>query len=443
MTLDFNVLRKYIIKNDKVLVGVSGGADSMCLLDLVYKYSKLVDFEFCAIHINHHIRDKEAKRDEDFVKQYCLNNGIDCKVIHIDAKQYAVGQGKTVEQAGRELRYQEFNKELEQRGASKILVAHHSGDQAETILMHISRGSSMKGARGMLEKNGNIVRPLLQFSKEQILEYIENNGIPCIEDSSNQETKYARNFVRLEVLPKLKELYPDIEKTLCAFASHCSRDEDFIESILPKNIVIENKGKVYISKDIINTHMAVSTRLVKKAFEMLQVFADVEEKHIMMVLQLFELKNGSEISLPHNVIAFKEYDNVALVLGKKKNKITENIFTLGETKIKGYGSIFAVDITGKQDPEFGDGNHYVDYQKIPMNAVWRTRQEGDVFSKLGAGSKKLADYFTDKKVPKRIRDLIPILAVGNKVLVVAGFDISDWVKISADTEQIVKLIYIH
>lgn len=441
MALDKSLLNVFLKRGDKVLVGVSGGADSMCLLSLLCEFSKSIEIDILAVHVNHNLRDLEAKRDEEFVCKHCKNLGIKVKSVHINVSSYAEKEGKTIEQAARELRYDVFNKLLKEQKADKILVAHHMGDQSETVLMHIARGSSVKGASGMQTMFGEIVRPLLRFSKEEIVEYCKNNNVEYIEDSSNSDTKYARNFIRHEVMPKLKSVYPSIESNLCNFASHCARDEDFIESVLPLELISIEQNKVCIKGEVQNLHKALSTRLVKKAFEKLDAYADMEEKHILQVLELFDLKNGCELSLPNKIYAYKEYDNITLVKGKQKLKTKEQKFALGETKIKGYGSIFALDITGKQEPEFGDGNHYVDMQKIPFSAIWRTKKDGDIFAKLGSGSKKLSDYFTDKKVPKRMRDIIPVLAVGNKILVVAGLDIADGVKLTAKTEQIIKIIY--
>lgn len=440
MALNKSILNGFLGKGDKILVGVSGGADSMCLLSLVNEFAKDVDISFIAVHVNHNLRDEEAVRDEKFVCDFCKSQGINVKSVHINVVSYAEKENKTIEQAARELRYEVFRKLLKEQGANKILVAHHQGDQAETVLMHIARGSSIKGASGMQGLKGEVLRPLLVYSKEKIIEYCKNNNIAFIEDSSNSDIKYTRNFIRNVVIPKMKEVYPTIEANLCAFSKMCLRDDEFIESILPLEKIKVEKDKVSIS-DISGLHSAISTRLVIKAFEKLDAVVDMEEKHILQVIELFKMKNGSEVSLPNKLYAYKEYDNVVIVKGKKKSKLLEQKFILGETKIKGYGSIYALDISGKQEPEFGDGNHYLDMQKVPFSAVWRTKKDGDIFAKLGSGSKKLADYFTDKKIPKRIRETVPVLAVGNKILVVAGFDISEGVKLTSKTEQIIKIIY--
>ncbi len=203
---------------------------------------------------------------------------------------------------------------------------------------------------------------------------------------------------------------------------------------------VEGK-QVRLLGEVKDLNIALSSRLVKRAFEELGIYADIEEKHINQVLELFLLKNGSRISLPQKLSAYKEYDGVVIAKGGKPLALKQQPFILGEQTFKGFGKITAILLEEHQTVELGDGNHYIDYNTIPPRAVWRTRKEGDIFAKLGSGSKKLSDYFTDKKIPLRLRDSIPVLAVGNKILVVAGQDIADGVKLTSESEKIVKLCY--
>lgn len=442
MALSVDALNNYILKKDKVIAAVSGGADSMCLLSLLCEKQKFVDFDLVCLHVNHNIRDEEAKRDEDFVRDFCRENNIEFVCENVKALEYAKKTGKTVEQAARELRYAAFEKVFKEKGANKIAVAHHKDDQAETILMHIARGSSLKGARGMSNVSGVIIRPLLDFSRQEIEEYVENNHIPFVEDSTNSDINYRRNYIRREILPALEKVYPNIINSLCDFAKRCRVDDDYIESQIPSNLLINKDTEVKILTAVSKMPLALSLRVIKKAFEKIGVFADIEEKHLRQILELFILKSGTVISLPNGLYAIKEYDGVLISKKKSHEELEETPFALGETSFKGFGKIYALDITDKQSPEFGDGNHYMDFAKIPFSAVWRTRKDGDMFTKFGTGTKKLNDYFTDKKVPLRERDIIPVLAVGNKILAVAGMDISENVKITSSTEQIVKIIYV-
>lgn len=441
MKLDFNALNYYVFKGDKIIVACSGGADSMCLLSLMMQKQKETDFEFIALHVNHNIRDEEADHDEQFVRDFCKNNNIKFICKTVKALEYAKKFNKSIEQSARELRYEAFAKALEEEKTNKIAVAHHKDDQAETILMHILRGSSIKGASGMASVSGNIIRPLLDFSRNEIEEFNKNNNVPSVEDSTNSDVNYRRNFIRHQVLPEIEKIYPGAKNALCEFAKRCKVDDDFIESQVPSKLIVASKNEVKILQETDEEQDAVKMRLVKKAFEKLGIFADIEQKHMKAVCELFKMKSGSNISLPCSLYGVKVYDGVIISKRKKHEKQTDQPFVLGETEFKGFGKIYAINITDKQDPEFGDGNHYLDFAKIPFSAVWRTRKDGDLFTKFGSGTKKLNDYFTDKKVERDKRDLIPVLAVGNKILAVAGMDISENVKITSKTEQIIKIIY--
>ena len=442
MEISSKVFEGLITKNDKVLVGVSGGTDSMCLLYLLERASEKMGFDFVAVHVNHNLRGEESERDQNFVEKYCQKNNIKLICESVDVNKYATKYAKTIEQAARELRYEMFDKIMQKEKATVLAVAHHKDDQAETILMHIARGSSLKGARGMSLKNGNTIRPLLNFTREDIEQYNKANKIPSIKDSSNDDVNYNRNYVRHKVLPSLEKAYPDVVNSLCKFASKCSVDDDFIQSMIPLKLIQCSENAVKILNEADNLHLAIKTRLIKMAFEQLGAYYDIEEKHIFEVLNLFKMKNSTKINLPFKIIAYKEYDGVVLTSSKnvfvKKNCFS---FKTGTIKFDGFGEINAEMLSDEEIPEFGDGNHYVDYESIPSDAVWRTRDNGDVFAKIGSGSKKLNDYFTDKKIPLRLRDSIPVLVSGNKVYVVAGMDISENAKVTSGTENVVKINY--
>jgi len=440
MTLNKEILKGLIESGDRVVVGVSGGADSMCLIDLLIKYRKSVNFNVLAVHINHNIRE-DAQKDEDFVRNFCLKNKVDFKSVHINTKEYAKKNGKTIEQAGRELRYSIFNNLLIEYNASKLLIAHHKVDQAETVLMHIARGSSIKGARGLGLIRGNIIRPLLNFTRQDVETYNKENNVEFVNDCTNSDIKYTRNYVRNEILPRLEKIYPNIVNSLCLFADKCARDDNFIESILPLDLIAIHENIADISLKIAEIEYALSSRLIRRVFEGLKASVDMEEKHIKDVLSLVKSKNGSKIDLPNNLKVFKEYDKLVVIKGTFTKSAEEKAFELGITKFENFGDIEATVLDKNDFCKFDKGVHIIDMDKIPNGAIWRTKKDGDVFSKFGSGTKKLADYLTDKKIPKRIRENIPLLAKGNKILVVAGQDISNDLKIDENTTKIAKLTY--
>lgn len=442
MGISCKIIEGYLTQNDKILVGVSGGADSMCLLDVLQKAQQHMNFQLIAVHVNHKLRGEESNRDELFVKKYCEQKGIAFIAKSIDVEKHAKKYAKSIEQAARELRYALFDEIMQKEKATVLAVAHHKDDQAETVLMHIARGSSLKGARGMALKSGYILRPLLNFTRKDIEQYNKENKVPSIKDSSNDDINYSRNFFRHKVIPDMEKVYPDVVNAVCKFADKCAMDDDFINSCIPAKLIVCGDDYVKILNQVGNMHFAISSRIIKNAFEQLGAYYDIEQKHILQIIELFKMKNGNKISLPFKMIAFKEYDGIVITFKKLVSDEAIFPFVIGETVIPEYGEIKTSLLSEIEFPEFGDGNHYVDFESIPADSVWRKRQDGDIFAKIGSGNKKLNDYFTDKKIPQRLRDQIPILAHGNKILLIAGLDISDSVKITGGTSSIVKITYL-
>jgi len=441
MALSYEVLKDIIKENDSVLIGVSGGADSMCLLDIVDKYSKCCNFNFMAIHINHNLREDEALRDENFVKNFCEKRNIQYSQASINTLEYANEKNKTIEQAARELRYNVFDEVMQNLKLNKLLVAHHMDDQAETVLMHIARGSSIKGASGMSVASNKIFRPLLSFSRKEILDYNKKHQIPYITDSSNLDVKYARNFIRHKIIKEMNQIYPNFVKNVCLFAQRCAIDEEFIESFLPMDLLIVEKDLCFISTKINNLNYAISSRLVKKAIEQIGIFADIEEKHIKKIVELASSQNGKKINLTNKLIAYKEYENIVIQKNNEQKKQESYPFVIGCVTFENYGEINVELIKNDGKFKMEKGCHYLDFDKLPSDSCWRVKKDGDVFKKFGSGSKKLSDYMSDNKIPIRLRKNIPVLAKDNIIFFVAGFEISDLVKISNNTKNIIKISY--
>ena len=306
--------------------------------------------------------------------------------------------------------------------------------------MHICRGSSLSGARGMELENNKVVRPLLNYTRAEIEGYIQSNNIPFIEDSSNSDINYTRNYIRHNVLPNLEKIWPNVVNSIANFAEKVKEEDDYIDSLVPVTLLVIKNTKVTIKQEAEKLKLPILLRLIRKAFESLGKLVDIEKKHLLQVVELFVMKNGSQISLPNGLVAFKEYNGVVIAEKSKNVLRVKNQFVVGCIEVEGFGQICCQKIES-EEVQFGNGCHYVDLDKIPVSAIWRTRADGDVFAKLGSGTKKLNDYFIDKKISKQERDSIPILCDGNKVLVVAGYDVSENVKIDSSTDNIVKITY--
>lgn len=427
-----NVL-KFIEENnmispgDRVGVGVSGGSDSMALLHFLHENAEKLDIEVVAIHIDHGIRE-ESRDEANFVLSMCKTMGVRSYKFRIESTKLAKDRGISVETAAREGRYAIFDSLFKKDVIDKLALAHHLSDQAETILMHIFRGSGMAGARGMEPvRDGRYIRPLLTTSKEEILDYINFNNLDYVEDSSNKDNAYSRNFLRNVVLPEVSKKWPGAIKLICQFGETLKEDDDFISSQVYDDAVIYEEKEAKIPLSYFLYKKPIISRMIIKVLKNIGVKVDFEKKHIDMIMALAtSAENGKRASLPFDVVAVKDYEY--LTLYNKKVEVPEFSceFKCGEFEVPTMGKLIV-----KRVKDFSpkEGVIYIDFRKVPKNAVWRFRRDGDIFTKFGGGTKKLKSFLIDKKVPQRKRDFIPVLADGNNILAIAGLEISESVKL--------------
>ena len=434
--LNCNILKNDIREKDRVLVGVSGGADSMCLLDLLCKFREEVEFDLFVVHVNHGIRGDEALRDQFFVQNECEKRKVNYILKEVNAVEFSKQNSKTLEQAARELRYQAFSEVQGELNIDKVVLAHHKDDQAETVLMHIARGSSLKGARGILKNSNKLFRPLLDYTREEVISYNQEHEVEFLNDSTNEDIKYSRNYIRNIIIPTLKKVYPNIVGALSAFAQKCYQDDQFIESLLPKNKIKQENGLVKIPVVCLKSEYPISARLVKYAAELLGVYADIEEKHIQMVIDLADKENNKKLALTNGIIAIKEYENIVLSLKNEKKTQMEYKFGFGEFDFFENGKLLVKRVENKEDIRFNSKNLFIDLDKLPKDSTVRLPKDGDIFKKFSSGTKKLSEFLADKKVPKREREGLVVLANQNRILCVANIEISDDVKIDNNSKDI-------
>lgn len=431
---------KFVSKNDRIAVGVSGGADSMLLLWGLIDKQKQVGFYFKVININHHLRGKASDDDSMFVENFCKKHKLDYIVVDVDVKKIKSDNKFTVEESARLARYDAFNKVMKQDKLNKLFLAHHKNDQAETILMHIFRGAGISGAVG-IKNSETIIRPLLNLSKTEILNLAKEHGVEYVQDESNADNDYSRNFIRNVILPQIETVYPGATNNIVSFGKKCEEVQNYILSLVDENLLNESKNEVQINQSVFEKQGFIAREYLKKAFESLGVFSDIEAKHFALIFELAKSQVNKEISLPHGLVAKKTYTGVKILKQKanKENLLEFEFVKNGEIIFGDYCKIITK-VVDRDDVVYGE-DLFVDASKISTNAVWRTRRLGDKFSKIGTGSKKLNDYFTNNKVDFELRDKIPILASGESVLAIIGDDVSENVKIDGETDEIVKISY--
>ena len=425
--------KKLINKGETIGVGVSGGQDSMALLTYLCRLQQELDFEVVAIHIDHSLREASAQ-DALFVLNYCKKNHIRAYKFKIDVKELSKENGTSLETAAREARFGVFESLIKKGIVDKIALAHHAEDQAETILLHLFRGSGISGARGMeFFKKAMYIRPMLQTRKQQIIKYITDNEIPYVTDESNSEDIFQRNFIRNKILPLILTRFPSAINALNSFAKACKEDDDFISSqVLEDALIVENKKTVKIPCAYFLNSPSLFSRLVFKALEMIGVFQDVERKHIDLIKNLaLESQNGSKIKLPMQVSVHKEYDFLTITNEYKEVEKLNINFKCGSFEAKNFGKVI---IKKEQNLIVDENSLIVDAKKLPKGVVWRYKREGDFIVKFGGGTQKIKTYLSQKKIPLRLREYIPVLALNNEIYVVAGYGISDKIKVDETTK---------
>lgn len=430
-----------MIKSGEIIgVACSGGRDSISLLHYLNSIKSELDCQVVAINVDHGIRQRSAL-DTEFVMQFCKENKIRAYKFKGEALKVAKEEKLTVEQAARKVRYGIFETVIQKGVCDKIALAHHMYDQAETVLLNILRGAGLKGARGMEPvRDGIYIRPLLKTPRENIMAYIDEFNLEYVDDETNKDTTYSRNYLRNIVIPAIRRHFKGADRSLVNFAELCAKDDDFINSRIDTNTMIETKEYIKVPLSYFYQDEAIVNRLLMRVFEKFSQ-QDFERRHVNIVRNFaLEANNGNMISLPFKVRVLKEYDYIVIGYLKKKENVGEYPFQSGKLKIEGYGVIRSTSSKVLTEPK--PHQHIIDAEKLPSNAVWRFRQEGDTFSPLGlGGSKKLKEYFIDKKVPQRMRNEIPVLAEGNKILAVADIEIADEIKVTNDTKRFYKINY--
>ncbi|WP_058486501.1 tRNA lysidine(34) synthetase TilS [Defluviitalea phaphyphila] len=447
----YNTIKKYnmITMGDKIIVGVSGGADSMCLLHLLKELSNELDFSITVVHVNHGLRGKDAQEDAEFVENICKEWGIAFNLYHIDIKKEAKKRKCSEEEAGRILRYEIFEEERKKVNGNKIAIAHNMNDQAETVLMQLFRGSGLKGLGGISPVRGNIIRPLLEITREEIEDYCVKNHIEYRHDYTNDLNIYTRNKIRNEIIPLIKEnINPNIVKTLYNMSTIIKEEDIFLDkkakSLLKEAIEKETKNYLVINNIKFNSYDdVIKKRIIRIILEkLIGSLKDIASKHILDIIELSKKGTGKKINLPKKLVVKTQYD--------------ELIFQLGETNIQNFfykidipSSLFIEEIGLTIETKLLNREKFTlfnqdvytksfDYDKIEGSLCIRTRKPGDRII-LKNGNKKLKDFFIDSKIPRDEREKIPLLADGNKILWVIGYRYSDAYKITANTNRILQV----
>lgn len=437
---------------DTVVVGVSGGPDSVCLLDVLRRLAEESSFGLQVVHINHGLR-QEAGEEEQYVRQLCIQWKLPCRVFHKDIRAYAEAEGCSVEEAGRNYRYQCFRQVMKECGADRIAVAHHLNDRAETMLFHMVRGTGMRGMSGIPAIRDAVIRPLFQISRQEIIDYLEQEQIRYYIDSSNASNEYARNRIRNQVMPILDTVNEQAAAHMAAAADAAGEYWRYVEeeAIREESVCVRmEEGMTLLEADAFQRYAPLLQRhIIYRAMHRLCGTArDLEQVHVEQVRQLFAKQVGKQIKLPYEMTAERTYDGVRLRSGETGVRQTEAgwepacVRIPGITKIPGMGSIICKRMPMNKDIEISKKCYtkLLDYDKICEALLIRTPKPGDYLIADAQGSrKKLSRYFIDTKIPKEARASMPVLAAGSRVYWIIGMRISEDVKVTDESRELLQI----
>jgi tRNA(Ile)-lysidine synthase len=427
---DFIEQQQLFVQGNRILLAVSGGKDSVLMLHLF----KAIGIDIGVAHCNFNLRADEAQRDESFVALLAKNLGLPFYVTHFDTKKYAAENKISRQMAARDLRYHWFEEIRLKEGYDYIALAQHQNDAVETVLINLTRGTGISGLHGILPKRNHLIRPLLFLNRLQIEELVAANNIDFVEDSSNSSTYYTRNKIRLQVVPHLQEINPNLEKTFAENIARFAELETFLAVQVQKladKILDKRSDGIYIPLQEIIQLKPQKLLL----YELLKPFGFVENV-IQEILDSLKALSGTHFfSSTHQAIINRN----DLVIVEKNVSVTANQFIHPATE----STIFAdheisLKFTEEIKFETDPNKAFVNADKLIFPLVLRNWQNGDKFIPLGMRSlKKVSDYFIDEKVPLHLKNTTPILVNGNGEMVwIAGMRQDNRYKLTTATKKV-------
>ncbi len=418
-----------ISPGDSIVCGLSGGADSCAMVSILHSMSLEMGFSLVCAHINHGLRGKEADRDELFAESFAKSLKLPFFCKHANVSAYAKQRGISPEEAGREIRYEFFREVLLKTHSNKIATAHNKNDNAETILMHIVRSSGIKGICGIPPKRGEIIRPILALSREEIEAYCKENGICYVTDSTNAETDYTRNKFRLEIIPALEKLNPSVTEALCRLGSAATLQQSLINRLASQVNITETENSVEIPlSELEEAHPALYVQILENALQMLCPGATVSAAEAENVFSLLESGKTTGVrQLENSFTARLSYDR--LIISKEEKTDDFEFMLTPHTPLNIFGKKIYISDTL---PETGE---YIPWDSHSPVTV-RNRRPGDKM-KIRQLTRKLQDLFVNNKIDRILRDKLIIILLGDTVAWVEKIGKSDSALVAQGKKYIV------
>ena len=448
-------------KEDCVIAGVSGGADSVCLLFVLLELRKEIGFDLVVAHVNHGLRGEAANADEDYVKSLCETLGVPCECYFEDVELFAKNRKQSTEEAGREVRKAFFEELLLKYKGTKIALAHHQNDNAETLILNLTRGTGLKGLGGIAPMNGHVIRPLLCISREEVENYLNSKGISYCEDATNKEDDYTRNRVRNHVLSYLEqevngkavEHMNETMEQLRQVQAYMEEQMRGCKSLCVKEMT-GGEATECTSGFLVQAQTYQDIPEVIKPMLLKSVLVDVcgrekdlEAVHIKDLQELFEKQVGRKLDLPYQMEAKRVYEGIWI--GEKRSEteiIEEEVWDLSEEKreisIAGYQiqceQMEAAEMCAKECEK--SHTKYFSCDIIKNSVMFRTRRSGDYITIHPDGrTQKLKTYFINEKIPQEERDSILLVADGSHVLWIVGHRVGCAYEVKENTKRVLKI----
>ncbi|MDM8521462.1 tRNA lysidine(34) synthetase TilS [Anaerolineales bacterium HSG6] len=464
-----------LTKSDTIVVGVSGGADSLCLLHvlLTIRATLPLKLKLIVAHLNHQLRGSESDEDEQFVREIATQWQLAAVVDRYNIAEIATVNKQSIEEAARYTRYQFFGRVAKQVSASKIAVGHHADDQVETVLMHLIRGTGLSGLRGMLPQTRlddfsacHIIRPLLTTSRQDIADYCLHEGLSPREDASNQDTNFFRNKIRHGLLPELKRYNPTVQKNIRQMSHIVTAEVDCLNEIFEqywsKLVTKSTDFSLTIRRDEwSNLPLAIKRRVIRRAvWTLTQSIKDIGFEHVEQAITVIEQrKTGARATLPKGVMLFITYDDIVVSTSSLTpdiempyiNKgqvipITLNgVTVLGDTGWQLTARpVTPSNITIAQIKRVFGWEAYIDTDTLTCTPFLRSRLPGDKFSPLGLQGRhqKIKTFMANVKIPTSQRDYVPLLVANKQILWICGYRLAERVAVTSKTKQLTHLKFI-
>ena len=405
-----------VYSGSRICVALSGGKDSMALVNFIYTHMRECGITLTALNCDHKMRGEASARDSAFVEQWCGQRKIPLLKFVWDY------EGAKTEQTARAWRRECYKTALES-GADFVATAHHMNDNAETVLFNLARGSAIAGLAGICDGE-RIIHPLISCTREEIDTYVSENNVPFVEDETNLSNDYTRNKIRHNILPELEKAVPGAVGNIYRLSRLADEDERYFSS------VIEERGILKITPFGAAISLAESVIFKRAAVKAVKYFGrkDYTAEHLQNLYLLAQSGKNKKF----------EFLGLTAYGGDSKIVITECVENKAEIPLSSYrGKEFCGQRLIISNRTQGEGKILkLDLGAIPEGAIIRFKRDGDKFTKFGGGTKSLGDFFTDKKIPVWVRTKIPIIVRGDEVLAVCGVEISDSIKVTENTKDV-------